>query len=199
MHDTVHRSLWKGPALTSALLLLLPIAGNHFVADWHWEFRAFVLFGTLIFLLGLAFQVVTRNAANSAHRAAIGMTLFAAFGLFWGNWVQGADDINPHANIYFLVLFILIAGLVAAAAVRFRTEVLQRVLLVTAIAQVLAITAQLMLRNPEITPWSEALLRGYAGNIMFAALFGGAATLLRSRDTALTSDHSSTPSPDSPR
>ena len=178
MHETVHRSLWKGPALTSALLLLLPIAGNHFVADWHWEFRAFVLFGTLIFLLGLAFQVVTRNAANSAHRAAIGMTLFAAFGLFWGNWVQGADDINPHANIYFLVLLLLIAGFIAAAVARFRTEVLQRVLMIVAVAQVLAIAASLILRNPEITPWSAAVLRGYAGNTMFALLFAGAAWLL---------------------
>jgi hypothetical protein len=82
------RSLWKGPVLTTALILLIPVLGNQFVDGWNWPLRAFVLVGTLIFGLGLTYQLVTRNVDAIAYRAAVGIAIVAAFLLVWVNFIQ---------------------------------------------------------------------------------------------------------------
>src|SRR5438045_2891879 len=108
MNTNIHsgrrpRSLWKGPALITVLILLIPLLGNYFVDGWNWPLRAFVLVGTIVFGLGLTYQLVTRNVDTMAYRAALGVAFAAAFLLVWGNFVQAADDVNPAAIMYLLV------------------------------------------------------------------------------------------------
>src|ERR1043166_3734140 len=85
------RSLWKGPALITALILPIPMLGNHFVEGWNWHPGAFVVLGFLIFSIGFTYQVVTRNRDAIAYRAAVGIAFVAAFALTWGNFVQMDD------------------------------------------------------------------------------------------------------------
>src|ERR1041385_7093927 len=66
------RSLWKGPALTTALILLIPLLGNHFVDGWNWPPGTFVVLGALLFGIGLTYELVTRNRDAIAYRAAVG-------------------------------------------------------------------------------------------------------------------------------
>ena len=114
------RSLWKGPALITALILLIPLLGNRFVDGWNWGVGAFVLLGTLVFGIGLAYQLVTRNADTIAYRAAVGLALALALPLFWMNWVQAADDVNLAALMYFWVLIVGIIGAALGSGYRAR-------------------------------------------------------------------------------
>ena len=169
------RSLWKSPAIITAILLLIPLLGNNFVEGWNWPLRAFVLFGAIIFGIGLVYQLITRNVDTSAYRAAVGIALATGFFLFWGNFVQAADDINPSAMMYFLALPV---GIIGAVIARFRPEGMVRALFATAFAQAF-ILAIVLMRNPPVTAWTAAVWRGFGGNAFFAMLFVGSALLFR--------------------
>jgi hypothetical protein len=169
------RSLWKGPALIAALILVIPVLGNHFVEGWNWGVAAFVLLGTLVFGLGLTYQLVTRNVDILAYRAGVGVALVAALPLFWMNWVQAADDVNPAALMYF---WVLVVGFIGAAVARFRPRAMALALFVTALAQAVVL-AIAVIRNLEATPWTAPLWRGFGGNTVFLLLFVGSALLFR--------------------
>ena len=169
------RSLWKTPALVTALVLLIPLLGNRFVDGWNWEPRAFVLAGTLLFGTALTYQLVTRNIDTIAYRTAVGIALVAAFVLVWMNFVQAADDINPAALMYLVVPLV---GVIGAAIARFRPAGMARALFATALAQALVL-AMVLIRNPPVTSWTAAVWRGFALNALFVLLFFGSALLFR--------------------
>jgi hypothetical protein len=170
------RSLWKGPALMTAILLLIPLLGNHFVDGWNWPPGAFAIVGTLLFGIGLTYELITRNRDTIAYRAAFGVALATAFVLFWGNFVQAADDVNPAAVMY---LGVPILGIIGAVVARFQPNGMARALFATALAQALVLAIALAIRNPQVVPWSPAVLRGFGGNAFFAMLFVMSALLFR--------------------
>ena len=170
------RSLWKVPALITGLVLTLAMLGNRFWDGWNWEFRGFVLVGALVFGVGLTYQLITRNVDKLAYRAAAGIALFAAFALVWGNFIQAADDVNPAALMYLWVPIVLTIG---AALARLRPNGMTRALFATAVAQAVVIAIVLVVRNPQVTPWTAAVLRGFGGNAVYLVLFFVSAWLFR--------------------
>ena len=169
------RSLWKGPALITALILLIPLLGNYFVDGWKWDLGGFVVVGTLVFGLGLTYQLVTRNVATTAYRAAVGVALVTAFPLVWMNFIQAADDVNPAAMMY---LGVPIVAIIGAAMARFQPNGMTRALFATALAQALVLAIALI-RNPPVTSWAAAVWRGFGLNAFFLMLFVGSALLFR--------------------
>ena len=172
------RSLWKTPALITALLLPIPLLGNHFIDGWNWPPGAFVVLGAILFSIGFTYELVTRNRDAIAYRAAVGIAFAAAFLLTWGNFVQMAD-VTPAAAMFFGVP---IVGLIGAAAARLRPNGMARALFVTALAQALVLAAALIIlinRNPQVTSWTPPELRGFSGNAFFAMLFAWSALLFR--------------------
>jgi len=146
----LRRSLWKGPALIIALILLALLLGNHFVDGWNWPPGAFVVVGTLLFCMGLTYELVTRYRDAIAYRAAVGIAFAAAFLLTWGNFVQMAD-VTPAAAMYFAVPIVAVIG---AAVARLRPNGMARALFATALAQTLVLAVALILlitRNPQVT------------------------------------------------
>src|SRR5436190_16994696 len=107
------RSLWKSPAFITALILLIVLLGNNFVDGWNWPLGAFVFLGTLLFGIGVTYQLVTRKRDAFAYRAGVGIAFAAAFLLAWGNLVQWAD-VNPDAVMYFGVPIVGVIGAVVA-------------------------------------------------------------------------------------
>ena len=177
------RSLWKSPALITALILLIPLLGNRFVDGWNWPPGTFVLLGTLLFSMGLTYQLVTRNRDAIAYRAAVGIAFAAAFLLAWGNFVQMAD-VTPAAAMYFGVP---IVGVIGAAVARLRPKGMARALFATALAQSLVLAVALIMlitRNPQVTSWTPPELRGFCGNAFFAMLFVASALLFRHASVA---------------
>jgi hypothetical protein len=78
-----------------------------------------------------------------------------------------------------MYLSVPLVGIIAAAMARFRPDGMARALFVTALAQALVLAIVLMVRNPEVTPWTAAVLRGFGGNAFFVMLFVGSAFLFR--------------------
>jgi hypothetical protein len=169
------RSLWKGPALTTALIMVIPTLGNRFVDGWNWGFGAFAVVGALVFGIGVTYELVTRNVDTIAYRAAVGVALAAPFLLIWTNFIQAADDVNPAAMMYLLVP---IVAIICVAIARFRQDGMARALFVTALAQALVL-AIVFIRNPPPTSWTPAVWRGFGGNAFFLVLFIGSALLFR--------------------
>ena len=184
MNTNIHgggrrRSIWKGPACITALILSIPLLRGLYVSGWDWDVRVFLLVGavgTLLFSMGLACQMVIRKLGTTVYRVAVGVALVAAFGLVWGNFVQAADDVNPAAMMY---LAVPLVGIIAAARARFRPDGMARALFVTALAQAVVLAIVLLVRNPGVTPWTAAVLRGFGGNAVFFMLFVGSALLFR--------------------
>ena len=173
------RSIWKGPAVITALLLSIPLLRSLFAGEWGWDVRVFLLVGgvgTLLFSMGMACQMVIRKLGTTVYRVAVGVALVAEFGLVWGNFVQAADDVNRAAMLY---LSVPLVGIIAAATARFRPDGMARALFVTALAQALVLVIVLMVRNPAVTPWTAAVLRGFGGNAVNLMLFVGSALLFR--------------------
>jgi hypothetical protein len=172
------RSLWKSPALITALILLILLLGNHFVHGWNWAPGAFVIVGALVFGICLTYELVTRNRDAIAYRAAVGVAFAAAFILAWGSLVQWAD-VNPDAVMYFVVP---VVGGIGAAMARLRPNGMALALFATALAQAAVLSVvliKLIIRNPEVTSWTPPELRGFAGNAFLVILFVGSALLFR--------------------
>ena len=172
------RSLWKSPALITAIILLILLLASHFVDGWNWPPGAFVVVGTLVFGIGFAYELVTRNRDAIAYRAAVGIAFAAAFLLAWVNFVQLAD-VTRAAVMYFGVP---IVGVIGAAVARLRPNGMARALFVTALAQALVLAAVLIIlinRNPKVTSWTPPEWRGFGGNAFFIMLFAWSALLFR--------------------
>ena len=172
------RSLWKSPALVTALILSILLLASHFVDGWNWPPGAFVVVSALIFTIGFTYELVTRNRDAIAYRAAVGIAFAAGFMLMWGNFVQMAD-VTPFAAMYFGVP---IVGLIGAAIARLRPNGMARALFVTALAQALVLAAAvifLITRNPQLTTWTPPEWRGFGGNAFNVMLFIASALLFR--------------------
>jgi hypothetical protein len=169
--------LWKRPAWITALILLIPFLGNHFVDGWNWPLGAFILAGTLLFGTGLAFELVARKADTIWYRAAVGVALATAFVLVWINLaVEVIGDDNPANLMYFGVP---IVGLIGAAIARFRPHGMARALFATGLAQALVPVIALILWNPRVTSWAPGVLPVFGLNAVFVLLFVGSALLFK--------------------
>jgi hypothetical protein len=176
MHAGVRRrSLWKSPALVAALIVTVLVLASHFVDVWNWPPAAFVVVGALIFGIGFTYELVTRNRDAIAYRAAVGIAFVTGFLLLWGNFVQMAD-VNPAAAMYFGVP---VVGIIGAVVARLRPNGMARALFVTALVQALVVMIALIIRNPQDTPWTAAVLRGFGGNGFNVMLFIASALLFR--------------------
>jgi hypothetical protein len=169
------RSLWKGPAIITALILVIPVLGNNFVDGWNWPLGFFVFVGILLFGIGLTYKLVTRNVNAIAYRAAVGIAFAGAFLLVWVNVVQFAD-VNPAAVMYFGVPLV---GLSGATMARLRPNGMARALFAMALAQALVLASVLIIRKPQVTFWEPAEWRGFGGNAFFVVVFFGSALLFR--------------------
>jgi hypothetical protein len=171
------KSLWKGPALIAALILVIPLLGNRFVEGWNWPPRAFVFFGVLIFAIGVTYKLITRNVDTIAYRSALGLALVTGFVLFFGNFVQAADDVY-HVPAALMYLIVPVLGIIGAAIARFHSRGMSRALFVTAIAQAVVFAIALS-RNLPVTTWTPPVWRGFGGNALFLVLFVVSALLFR--------------------
>jgi hypothetical protein len=172
------RTLWKSPALIAAVVVVILLLASHFIDGWNWPPGGFVLVGSLVFGLGLTYQLVTRNRDAIAYRAAVGLAFAAAFLLTWGNFVQMAD-VTPAAAMYFAVPLV---GVIGAAVARLRPKGMARALFATALTQALVLAVALILfitRNPQVGSWTPPELRGLGGNAFFVLIFAGSALLFR--------------------
>lgn len=118
---------WSIPVL----LLLVPLATGA-----PWTPSDYVVAGVLFAIVGLGIELAVRLSNDIVYRVAAAVAVVTGFLLVWVNIAVGflGDEENP-ANLMFFGLLGL--TLIGALAVRFRASGLARLLVATAVGQVL--------------------------------------------------------------
>jgi len=111
---------------------------------------------------------------TAAYRIAVVVSCVASLLVIWVNIVQ--SDVNPASTWY---LGVPLVAIVSVAAARLRPRGMSRALFVTALAQAVALAIVLTVRDPQVTPWTAPVVRGFGLNASFCLLFAGCALLFR--------------------
>lgn len=168
-----HASRWRIAAWTvAALILLLPLVAMQFTDEVVWDMADFAVFGALVLVVGVTFELAVRKTGNTAYKKAynigVGIALLAAFLLVWANGavgIIGSED-NDANLMYYGVLAI---GVIGSLIARFEPRGMAYAMVATAVAQVLAFVIAL------VAGW------GFTGpvTLFFGALWLGSAQLFR--------------------
>ena len=165
-----------GVALSTELLLLVPLAAMQFSDEVNWSVFDFVIAGVLLFITGLCYVVVTRFVTHILYRAAMGLTLGTTLFLIWANLAVGLIGAGPTlSNLMFMgVVAVVIIGVVRS---RLSASGMERAMYFSALA-VLLVGAMAMLINMNEYPGSSMIeIAGVTG--LFASLYAIAGSLFR--------------------
>jgi hypothetical protein len=126
-----------GVALTTGLLLLIPLLAMQFSDGVAWTLIDFLIAGFLLFGTGLTYTLVTRKTEKTAYRIAVGFALLTGLVLVWVNLAVGliGSEENPINLMYFGVLAV---GIIGAIIVRFQSQGMVGTMAAVAFAQALA-------------------------------------------------------------
>jgi len=133
-NDPVWRTLrwvvWGG----AALLLLAPLVAMRFTREVDWSPVDFLVMGTLLALVGGAYELAVRVARTHVYVIAFGVAVGTAFLTIWANLAVGivGEPAEPINRLYFGVVAVAVIG---AALARLRSAGMARAMLATAIAQ----------------------------------------------------------------
>lgn len=152
--------------LGTFILLLVPWVAMQFSQEVAWTPGDFLIAGSLLFVTGSSYVVITRKTERLAYKIAIGLTLFSMLFLTWSNLaigIIGAED-NPINLWYFGVVLLGIAGMLLS---RFKPEGLAYTL-IAMVAAILVIASTVLLSGQA----SGSLLEIIGVNLLFIILFG---------------------------
>ncbi len=146
------------------------------VEGWNWDLSDFALMGTVLFSVGLAYEVIARRSEKTVYRVALGVGLVAAFLLFWVNGavgIIGSGD-NPANWMYGAVFAV---GLIGSLISRGKSRGMARTLFAAALVQMLVPVVALLIW-PTQASWGEVGVVGvFVVNCIFALLFAGSGSL----------------------
>ncbi len=162
-------------ALVVGLILLIPTFGNLFVAGCNWGPLDFVFAGSLLFGVGLTFDVVSRWGGTTAYRAAVGIACGTGLVLVWVNAAVGIIGDEDLANAMYLG--VLVVGFVGACLARLEPRGMSRALVATAAAQA-AVPLIALTWVPE-EHFAPGVLPVLGLNAVFVAAWLGSALLFR--------------------
>jgi len=173
---------WRGNRFRIAvwaaagLLVLLPFVVMPFTDEVDWDLADFVVFGTMLVVAGLIFELLVRKARNDTYRTAVGVAVAAAFFLVWMTLAVGIiGNENDDANL--MVGGVLAVGVIGALIARFRPSGMARAMFTTALAQVLVALAALIAGwGTTSSNWPRDILGATA---VFVALWLISAMLFR--------------------
>ena len=163
-------------ALTTGILLMIPLIAMQFTKEVVWTLSDFVIAGTLLFGTGLTYKLITRKSNKPTYSIAVGFALFTGLFLIWVNiavGIIGSED-NPINLLYFGVIFV---GIIGAFMARFQSKGMTLAMYAMAIAQALIATIALIggfYQSPPSTAFHIIAVNGF-----FITLFVVSALLFR--------------------
>lgn len=163
-------------ALTTGLLLMIPLIAMQFTEEVVWTLSDFIFAGTLLFGTGLTYKLITRKSGETIYRIAVGFALFTGLFLIWTNLavgIIGSED-NPVNLLYFGVIFV---GIIGALMARFRSKGMDLTMFAMALAQALVAAIALIggfYQSPPSTVFHIIGINGF-----FITLFIVSALLFR--------------------
>ena len=137
--------VWGG----AAVLLSLPLIAMQFTSEVDWTAADFVVMGIMLTLVGLGFELAVRVARSHAYVVGAGVAVAAAFLITWSNLAVGiiGNEDNPANLIFFGVLLLGLLGVVFSRLDPLR---LARAMELTAVAQLIACVAALVLDGAHV-------------------------------------------------
>jgi hypothetical protein len=160
-------------AITTASLLLIPLAAMQFTSEVVWSFFDFVIAGCLLFGTGMAYILATRTFAAGTgsrmrYRFATGFALFSVLFMVWVNLTVGI--IGSENNAFNLVYFaVAIGGIIGSVFVRLRPAGMVRVMF--AMALTMAVIAGIALFSGMQYLPESSVTEILAVNGLFALMF----------------------------
>lgn len=130
---TFRRLVWGG----AALLMLLPALAMQFTAEMNWNAADFIVWGAMLLVACVSYEIAARIARSNAYMAAAGVAVAGAFLMTWVNLAVGiiGSENNPANEMFFWVIAV---GIIGALGVLFRARGMVWVMSATAIAQLAA-------------------------------------------------------------
>jgi hypothetical protein len=158
----------------AGLIVLLPLVAMQLTDEVKWTASDFLFAGLLVGSVGLILELALRQTTDRAYRGAAGCAVAAAFLLIWSNGAVGivGSETNDANTLFNLVPLIALLG---SAIVRFRAHGLAKVMMATAIIQVLVTVGVLTVGWSErASIWPRELIYSAGG---FAGLWLASAWL----------------------
>lgn len=124
------RLVWGG----AALLMLLPAVAMQFTDEVNWTAADFIVWGVMLGVACVAYELAARIARSNAYMAAAGIAVAGAFLMTWVNLAVGiiGSENNPANDLFFGVIAV---GVIGACLVLFRARGMVWVMSATAVAQ----------------------------------------------------------------
>lgn len=86
----MRRNRWRIMGwVAAAIMLLLPLIAMQFTDEVDWSGSDFMIFGSMLIIVGGALELTVRMTPNNTYRWVIGVALAAAFMLVWVNGAVG--------------------------------------------------------------------------------------------------------------
>ena len=100
------------PALVTVVLLLIPLLAMQFTDQVNWTPFDFIVAGTLLFVTGLMYKLMSSKSATIAYSIAAGFALFSGLFLIWSNLAVGmiGSENQPVNTLYLAVIAIGLVG-----------------------------------------------------------------------------------------
>jgi hypothetical protein len=157
MNDTTLRPKpllngWRIAGWGSLLaVLLLPAFAMQFTSEVNWTASDFVFAAILLGLVGGVVELAARFARPGTARAGYILGGFTAFLTFWTNAAVGFIGDDDGVNVMFFLM--VLAGLVAGAAARFRPRVMRWIAVLIAAGQYAVGIAALWMMPGHAVEW----------------------------------------------
>ena len=169
-------------AVIIALFLMVPLVAMQFTNEIDWSLFDFVVMGTVLIGIGIAYELVARKSSKTAYRVAFGIGLAGAFLLFWVNGAVGIiGNEGQDANMLYGAVFVV--GSIGSLIARFKPHGMSRTLFTAALVQMLVPVIALIIWPPPTTSWAPSILGVFLLSAFFAYLFVVSAMLFIRADS----------------
>lgn len=124
------RLVWGG----AAVLMLLPAVAMQFTAEMNWNAADFIVWGGMLLVACVSYEIAARIARSNAYMAAAGVAVAGAFLMTWVNLAVGiiGNEDNSANEMFFWVIAVAVIG---ALVVLFRARGMVWVMSATAVSQ----------------------------------------------------------------
>lgn len=164
------------------LVLMIPLLAMMFTDEISWDIFDFVIMGTVLFAIGISYELIARKSKRTVYRAAFGTALVGAFLLFWVNSAVGIIG-NEGQDVNFLYGSVFVVGFVGSLIARFKSKGMSITLFAVALIQILVPVIALIIWPPPIISWSPSVPKVFLLSVLFSVLFLVSALLFRQADS----------------
>lgn len=157
-------------AVVITFILMIPLVAMQFTNEVNWDLTDFVVMGSILFGVGIAYELVARRSEKTVYRLAFSVGLVTAFLLFWVNGAVGiiGNESQP-ANMLYGAVFAV--GIIGSLMARFKPRGMALTLFAAALAQMSVPVIALIIWPPPATSWSPSVLGVFVLSAFFAVLF----------------------------